>query len=389
MAPMHCAAPQRPALSLGVLVKVAVAGLLFAVVARYVDVGGALRKIGQADLKLFLAATALMIVQLGFAAARWSLVARAIGFAFPWRQAIAGYFEAGFFNQALPSTIGGDAVRIWRASRGAWGSVRPRWASWSIAPSVCWRWRCWPRSARWRSGGRPAVRASGRRWPSWLRRWSAVPSSAACCRRCCRDCWTGGSDGRSTGCRMACQRSRAVRAWQCERSVYSFAGHLVTVVAFERLAASLGLPIGFDGALKALPAILLASAMPISISGWGVREGAGVVVLGLLGPKRGGCAGARAAARALTAADRSHRRSGMAAWRYQSGCTAGRSGALGSATVTSKRVLKSYGRSGSQRCSTPARRPVRAQARDPCACRRERPRRATRGSPPIPAYFER
>jgi hypothetical protein len=49
------------------------------------------------------------------------------------------------------------------------------------------------------------------------------------------------------------------------------------------LAASLGIGFGLLDALAVLPAVLLISSVPISIAGWGVREGSMVVGLGLLG----------------------------------------------------------------------------------------------------------
>ena len=101
----------------GVLLKVAVGATLFYVIARYVDISEALRQIGRADPRWFIAATALILAQHVFAAMRWCAVARAIGCQLPFRQALIGYIEANFFNQAMPSTIGGDTARVWRATR--------------------------------------------------------------------------------------------------------------------------------------------------------------------------------------------------------------------------------------------------------------------------------
>jgi hypothetical protein len=48
------------------------------------------------------------------------------------------------------------------------------------------------------------------------------------------------------------------------------------------IALSLGIDLSIVDGLAVLPAVILASALPISIAGWGVREGAMVVGLGLL-----------------------------------------------------------------------------------------------------------
>lgn len=64
---------------------------------------------------------------------------------------------------------------------------------------------------------------------------------------------------------------------------WSLAGQLVTVAAVFVLASGLDLNISLVDCLVTLPPVMLISALPISISGWGVREGAMVVGLGLLG----------------------------------------------------------------------------------------------------------
>ena len=280
---MQSTAPQRPALSLGVLVKVAVAGALFALLAGYVDVGGALRRIGKADLGLFLLATGLIMIQALFVAARWSVVARAIGFRLPFREAVAGTFEACFFNQALPSTLGGDAVRVWRASRWGMGfgpatvGVIVDRALGLLAVALL---ASFGALALWRTPGGETIGAT-------LGLVAAAVVIGAIGGGLVSGFFPKLLDWRlgrplywlSDGVARVARSPRLA----AQTLFYSLAGHLLTVLAFERLAASLGMPLGFEGAWKSLPASLLAAAIPLSISGWGIREGVGVVVLGLLG----------------------------------------------------------------------------------------------------------
>lgn len=56
------------------------------------------------------------------------------------------------------------------------------------------------------------------------------------------------------------------------------------------LAQGLGLSLDPIGVLAVVPGIMIVSAIPISIAGWGVREGTMVVGLGLLGVARGDAA---------------------------------------------------------------------------------------------------
>lgn len=59
--------------------------------------------------------------------------------------------------------------------------------------------------------------------------------------------------------------------------------HLVTVAACYILAVGIGAPLSPLDAFVLVPLVILSSAVPISIGGWGVREGAMVAALGLAG----------------------------------------------------------------------------------------------------------
>jgi uncharacterized membrane protein YbhN (UPF0104 family) len=54
---------------------------------------------------------------------------------------------------------------------------------------------------------------------------------------------------------------------------------LLNVLVFWMLGQSLGLTMAFDQWFIVVPTVLLISMLPISIGGWGVREGAMVVAL--------------------------------------------------------------------------------------------------------------
>ena len=63
----------------------------------------------------------------------------------------------------------------------------------------------------------------------------------------------------------------------------SIAGHVLICLSVCALAASLELDVPLLATFAILPAVFLATAIPISIAGWGVREGAMVLGLGLVG----------------------------------------------------------------------------------------------------------
>lgn len=66
----------------------------------------------------------------------------------------------------------------------------------------------------------------------------------------------------------------------------SLAGQITAIAAIFVLAQGGGLHVGLVDCILVMPPVMLLSALPISIAGWGVREGAMVVGFGLLGVTR-------------------------------------------------------------------------------------------------------
>jgi hypothetical protein len=59
--------------------------------------------------------------------------------------------------------------------------------------------------------------------------------------------------------------------------------HLLTICVIYVLAAGLEIEISFLDCFFLVPPVILAMTLPISIAGWGVREGAMIVTMGLIG----------------------------------------------------------------------------------------------------------
>jgi uncharacterized membrane protein YbhN (UPF0104 family) len=70
------------------------------------------------------AAIVLALVQLALLAPRWRRIAQACGAELPLGRAFQLGLIAAFFNQVLPSTVGGDAMRIWLFARRGQGWAR-------------------------------------------------------------------------------------------------------------------------------------------------------------------------------------------------------------------------------------------------------------------------
>jgi hypothetical protein len=54
----------------------------------------------------------LAVLSTVLASYRWGRITRILGLAAGWRFYLSSYFKGSFFNQALPGSIGGDAVRV-------------------------------------------------------------------------------------------------------------------------------------------------------------------------------------------------------------------------------------------------------------------------------------
>jgi len=64
---------------------------------------------------------------------------------------------------------------------------------------------------------------------------------------------------------------------------YSIAINLLNIVIFFAIAKGLNIAVGLFHCLVLLPPVFFISMLPISISGWGVREAAAILALGLVG----------------------------------------------------------------------------------------------------------
>jgi hypothetical protein len=81
------------------------------------DTAAILARVRSGDVLLLMAAVVLYFLMLGLATWRWWLLLHAQGFAAELGPLSASYLVASFFNNFLPSNIGGDVVRVRDASR--------------------------------------------------------------------------------------------------------------------------------------------------------------------------------------------------------------------------------------------------------------------------------
>ena len=103
--------------ALFVAVKIALSLALFAYVVAKVSPGNVWAVVRHADPNLLAAAAALFVFSNLVGSWLWGRLLRAQGVRIPFRKAAAYYFVGLFFNNFLPSNIGGDLARISDASK--------------------------------------------------------------------------------------------------------------------------------------------------------------------------------------------------------------------------------------------------------------------------------
>ena len=97
--------------------KIGVSLALLAYLLSTTDLSALEEKVRSADLVDLLAAVLCFLLMLALATWRWQLLLGALGAPAPIRRLTASYLVATFFNNFLPSNIGGDIVRVRDSSR--------------------------------------------------------------------------------------------------------------------------------------------------------------------------------------------------------------------------------------------------------------------------------
>ncbi len=100
------------------IVKLAITGLILFLILNNVDPQLTWQQLATISPAMFILALALQIGSNSVAATRWFLIMEKIGFNHPFSFYLKSYFKGAFFNQGLPTSIGGDGLRILDCARG-------------------------------------------------------------------------------------------------------------------------------------------------------------------------------------------------------------------------------------------------------------------------------
>lgn len=264
--------------------KILVSSALLYLALRKVDLSELVSRLGFDGAGWISLAVAMTLLQVLTSALRWREISSDCGAPLTVARAVRYCMIGSFFNQTLPSSIGGDAMRLWLVGQGPAGW---RAAAYSIfvdraiglialavliVASLPWSYRLIgdPQGrlalllvdfAALAAGG--GFLLLGRlHWP-WLGNIRAISHLRAC------SIITGHAlFGRGRGLKIA---------------FLSLFIHVQAIVIAWCVVRAIAAPIHFSEIFLLIPPVMLITMLPISIAGWGVREASMALIFGYAG----------------------------------------------------------------------------------------------------------
>lgn len=262
--------------------RFALSGALLWLLLSRTDASALMARAAAIDPRWLAAAFALTVVQVVLISWRWAVIMAGLDASIGTMRALRINLAAFFLGQALPTSIAGDAWRVLKIrslgfgiGTGLRGVLIDRTTAMIGLVLVV-------------LATSPLLLA---RMPDPAMRWSVAAGlglgAALLALALSADRLSGRwASGRLSG---VAEFGRAVRGL-LSRPVtaipiigVSALVHLLAGVTMWLIAGSLGLPVGLVDCLVLMPPIVLVAGMPLSIAGWGLREGAVVAVFALVG----------------------------------------------------------------------------------------------------------
>lgn len=264
--------------------KALISALLLYLAFRLVDVSELQQRLSRLDAVWLVAAETTLAVQIVLAAVRWQVIANRCGASLTILQSLRFMLIGTFFSQTLPSTVGGDAARMWFLARAA-GHSKPAVYSVLVDRAAGLIWLavivlvCLP----WSMG---LIQNPLGRMTLVLIGVSAVigPLVLFALTHVGREILARWRVTRHVA-EISATAWNTLASWPTGGSIAatSIVIHLMSVLMALFVAKAIGSPLGFVQSLLLMPPVVLISAVPISIAGWGVREGAMITAFSYAG----------------------------------------------------------------------------------------------------------
>ncbi len=272
--------------SIALALKILVSGGLMWLLLDSIDLGVARERILDADPWLLVGAVGAFGFQVLILVWRWRAVMQAMNSSLPFLKVLEITYIGLFFNQALPSSIGGDAVRVYKTyksgtllSRAVNGVMLDRVATvlglvlLVVLAVPFFTDRVGEADARWIVPAVSILAVCGIAGLAVLMVLDNLPPRFAHIRLV-RGLAALAADTRA----VFLAPRHAVKVM-----IISLVGHANVAFGIYLIAASLDLGVTWVDCMVLMPPVLLLITLPISIAGWGVREAAMVTAFGLIG----------------------------------------------------------------------------------------------------------
>jgi glycosyltransferase 2 family protein len=241
-------------------------------------------RLTQINLSWIAVAALINLIQIFLGALRWREISALCQAPLTDLQAFRYNMIGAFFNQTLPSSIGGDAVRLWLVKhtgagwRAATYSILTDRAIGLIAlaliivASLPWSYQLIADSNGRLAlvfvdfaalGGGLGFLLLGHLPWRWLKTWWPTKHVHAC----------------------SVIANKVIFNWRSGPKIatLSLSIHVLAVVIAWCAVRSISAPANFEQVFMLIPPIMLITMMPISIAGWGVREATMMVAFGYAG----------------------------------------------------------------------------------------------------------
>ncbi|MEM7170599.1 MAG: lysylphosphatidylglycerol synthase transmembrane domain-containing protein [Pseudomonadota bacterium] len=213
---------------------------------------------------------------------RWHMVMSELRLPLSRKFALSSIFVGAFFSQVFPTSVGGDAVRVWHV----WRKGTPKGSAFlsvllerlsGVAALVVMV-----------AIGTALLNKEIDDAPIWFFLMAVLPAFGigvlfiSRLDKHNRLAWFPWLKNVSS---LSMPVRRILFSWPLAPRLFmlSIGGHFLACLALYSLAQGLDFPLSLLQCLGLLPSVILFSLIPISFAGWGIREGAMVIMMGFAG----------------------------------------------------------------------------------------------------------
>lgn len=263
------------------LIRIVVTLLILGLIFRAVDLQSVLDHVKEIVPRLLLLGVLFQLLSTTLAAYRWYLVMRPLGYGHEFGFYLRSYFKGAFFNQGLPTSIGGDAIRVIDVARkgcrkrdafygvfidrvlGLVGLLILNLAANALNPDLLPQGMFVTINLLVASGVIGFIVLLFLRRLAWLKQWRITRLFHTI------------SENLSQV--LVTPRDYAVQLG------LSVAVHFLSLLAIFLVGRSVEMPFDLLTFLIIVPPVLLLTLIPLSLAGWGIREGAMIGLFTLIG----------------------------------------------------------------------------------------------------------